>query len=288
VSSDRSALADFLRARRDRITPAQAGIDPMPGPRRVPGLRREELAHLAGVSTDYYSRVEQGRQANISPEVLEALARALRLHRDERTHLLDLAGPTTLKPVVHEPAQRADPGLLRMMNSLEHLPVNLIGRRGDVLARNTLLSAVLDTPMPVGSSFTRYLFENPDARARIVNWEDFAQASIAALRGEAGRRPHDARLIELIADLRASHPDVEDWWNDHRVRDYTSMHKHIRHDTAGDLHFDIEILSTPHEPDQRLVAYTTDRESKTAEALHFLATWVTDQNVPAQARPDST
>ena len=260
----------------------------MPGPRRVPGLRREELAYLAGVSSDYYSRVEQGRQANISADVVEALARALRLHPDERAHLIDLAAPTDSTAIVHEPTQRPDPGLLRVMNSLDHRPVNLIGRRGDVLARNSLLTAVLDTPMPVGSSFTRYLFEHPDARTRIVNWDVFAQASIAALRGEAGRRPHDARLVELIADLRSSHPDVERWWNDHRVRDYTSMHKHIRHDVAGDLHFDIEIITAPHEPDQRLVVYTTDTDSATAEALHYLATWTTDQNVHAAVRPDST
>lgn len=259
----------------------------MPGPRRVPGLRREELAYLAGLSTDYYSRVEQGRQANISFDVLEALARALRLHPDERAHLIDLATPTASTSVVHDPAQRPDPGLLRVMNSLEHVPVNLIGRRGDVLARNTLLPAVLDTTMPVGSSFTRYLFEQPDARTRIVNWEVFAQASIAALRGEAGRRPHDAQLIQLIADLRSSHPDVEHWWNDHRVRDYTSIRKHIRHPVAGDLHFDIEIVTAPHEPDQRLVIYTTDPDSETAEALHFLTTWTSDQNLRARGRREA-
>jgi len=259
----------------------------MPGPRRVPGLRREELAYLAGVSNDYYSRVEQGRQANISLDVLEALARALRLHPDERAHLIGLAAPASSTAVVHEPAQRLDPGLMRVMNSLEHLPVNLIGRRGDVLARNTLLTAVLDTPMPVGSSFTRYLFEHPDARTRIVNWDVFAQASIAALRGEAGRRPHDAQLIQLIIDLRSSHPDVETWWNDHRVRDYTSIRKHIRHPIAGDLHFDIEIVAAPHEPDQRLVIYTTDPESKTAEALHFLTTWTSDRKALARGRPRS-
>ncbi len=259
----------------------------MPGPRRVPGLRREELAYLAGVSTDYYSRVEQGRQANISLDVLEALARALRLHPDERAHLVDLAAPTGSETVVHEPAQRPDPGLLRVMNSLAHRPVNLIGRRGDVLARNTLLTSVLDFPMPVGSSFTRYLFEHPDAQTRIVNWEVFARASVAALRGEAGRRPHDARLIRLIADLRSGHPDVEHWWNDHRVRDYTSISKHIRHPIAGDLHFDIEIVTAPHEPDQRLVIYTTDPDSKTADALQFLTTWTFDRNVRPRGRPPS-
>jgi transcriptional regulator with XRE-family HTH domain len=285
MSSDRRALANFLRARRDRISPSQAGIAPMPGPRRVPGLRREELAYLAGVSTDYYSRVEQGRQANISVDVLESLARALRLHRDERAHLLDLASSSTSTTVVvHEPTQSPDPGLRRIMNCLDHLPVSLLGQRGDVLARNALLAAVLDTPMPVGSSFTRYLFENSNARSRIVNWEVFAQASIAALRGEAGRRPHDARLNELICDLRAAHLDVERWWNDHRVRDYTSMHKHIRHPAAGDLHFDIEIVTAPHDPEQRLVIYTAEPNSNTVEALRFLTAWSSEDDCSISSR----
>lgn len=248
----------------------------MYGPRRVSGLRREELAQLAGVSTDYYSRVEQGRQANISVDVLDSLARALRLHPDERAHLIELAAPTTAARNVHEPAQRPDAGLLRIMNNLEHRPVNLVGRCGDVLARNTLLTAVLATPLPIGSSFTRYLFEDPDARSRIINWDVFAQASISALRGEAGRRPHDARLAELITDLRSNDPDVERWWNDHRVRDYTSMHKHIRHPVAGDLRFDVEIVTALNEPDQRLVIYTTDPDSETAAALNFLRTWISD------------
>lgn len=134
MTRDRAALGAFLRSRRDRLTPAQAGITAFPGARRVPGLRKEELAVLAGLSPDYYSRLEQGRQANISGEVLDALARALRLDDVEHAHLRDLAAPTSSRrPTGGAAAQRPDPGLLRLMDALNHVPVLLLGHRGDVL-----------------------------------------------------------------------------------------------------------------------------------------------------------
>jgi transcriptional regulator with XRE-family HTH domain len=148
---DRAALGAFLRSRRDRLTPAQAGVPAFPGPRRVPGLRREELAVSAGLSPDYYSRLEQGRQANISEGVLNALARALRLNDVERAHLHDLAAPTSRRrAAVPEAPQRPDPGLLRLITALDHLPVLLVGRRGEILASNALLRAVLGPPAGAG------------------------------------------------------------------------------------------------------------------------------------------
>ena len=278
VSSDRAALGGFLRARRDRISPAQAGMDAFPGPRRVPGLRREELALLAGLSPDYYSRVEQGRQAHVSREVLNALARALRLTDVERDHLHELAAPPREQAV---PEQRADPGLLRLLSSLNHLPALLLGHRGDVLARNALLQAVLGHSMEPGSSFPSFLFLDPLARERIVNWSVFAQSSVAALRWEAGRRPYDRRLRALIAELRAADTDVAGWWDDHTVRDYASVTKQILHPAAGELSFDIEIVAAPREPDQRLVVYTAEPGSRTAAMLPLLASWDADLDAEA-------
>ena len=272
MTKDRAALGDFLRARRDGLTPAQAGMSAFPGARRVPGLRKEELAVLAGRSPDYYSRLEQGRQANISTEVLDALARALRLDPVEQAHLHVLAAPTRTRRT-SEVAQHADPGLLRLMTALDHLPVLLLGHRGDVLARNALLVAVLGVPMQPGTSFVRYLLLEPGARERVVNWSDFAQAAVAALRREAGRRPQDGRLTDLIREVREADPDVAQWWDDHRVRDYASVAKRIRHPEAGELRFDIEIVSAPHEPDQRLVVYTAQPDSPTAQVLPILASW---------------
>ena len=248
----------------------------------MPGLRKEELAVAAGVSPDYYSRLEQGRQANVSREVLEALAGALRLDDVERAHLHDLADP---QPRRHggapEAAQRADPGLLRLMAALDHVPVLLLGHRGDVLGRNALLPAVLGAPLEVGSSFVRFLYLDPMARERILNWADFAQAGVAALRREVGRRPYDRRLVALIDELRAVDIDVERWWSDHAVRDYASVAKRIRHPAAGDLHFDIEIVTAPQEPDQRLVVYTVQPGSATERMLPLLASWQVETGQPA-------
>lgn len=274
---DRAGLGAFLRSRRDGLTPARAGIDAFPGPRRVPGLRREELALLAGLSPDYYSRLEQGRQANVSDSVLDALARALRLDDVERAHLRDLAAPTRARrTAVQEAPQRPDPGLLRVMTSLDAAPVLLLGHRSEVLAHNALLHAVLGRRLAPGAPFVRYLFGDPLARQRIRNRAEFASSAMAALRRETARRPHDRRLAGLVADLRRTDPDAARWWDDHAVRDYVSVAKRIDHPTAGPLEFDIEVVTAPHDPDQRLVVYTAQPDSPTARLLPLLASWGTD------------
>jgi transcriptional regulator with XRE-family HTH domain len=288
VPADRAALEAFLRARRDRLTPAQAGIRAFPGPRRVPGLRREELAVLAGLSPDYYSRVEQGRQETVSREVLDALARALRLDEVEHAHLHDLAAPARAHRLRSAVPQRADPGLLRMMTALDHVPVLLLGHQGDVLARNGLLCAVLGRAFEPGASFVRYLFLDPLARERIVNWSVFAEGAVAGLRRDAARTPHDRRLLDLIAELRAADPDVARWWEDHAVRDATSVTKLIRHPDAGDLAFGIEVLAAPWEPLQQLVVYTVQPDSPTARVLPMLASWNLLDDRTTEDRPYRT
>jgi transcriptional regulator with XRE-family HTH domain len=278
---DRAQLGEFLRARRDRITPAQAGIRAFPGARRVPGLRRDELAVLAGVSAEYYSRLEQGRQRNVSREVLDALARALRLNPVERDHLFDLAHPIAPRRTdIAEPPQRPEPGLLRVMAALDHLPVLLLGNRGEVLARNALLQAVLGRPIEPGTSFTRFLIQDPLARQRIINWADFASTAIAAMRREAARRPFDPRMTALVEELRTGDPDVARWWDDHTVRDYASVAKQIDHPQAGRLSFNIEIVSSVDRPDQRLVVYTVEPDSPTARMLPLIASWETEPVAP--------
>jgi transcriptional regulator with XRE-family HTH domain len=273
VPTDRAALGAFLRSRRDRLTPSQAGMAAFPGARRVPGLRKEELAVLAGLSPDYYSRLEQGRQANVSDEVLDALARALRLDDVEHAHLRDLAAPTRRRRATSSVPQRADPGLLRLMTGLDHLPALVLGQRGEVLASNALLTAVLGHAFTPGSSLLRWLFLDPLARERIVNWAQFASASVGALRRDAARHPDDIALHAVIDELRAADPDVARWWDDQGVRDYASVPKRIAHPVAGPLSFDIELVSAPHDLDQRLIVYTTEPGSPTARALPLLASW---------------
>lgn len=274
MPADRAALGSFLRSRRDGLTPAQAGIDAFPGPRRVPGLRKEELAVLAGLSPDHYSRLEQGRQGTVTDEVVQALSRALRLDEVERAHLRDLAAPVARRRwAPPEPPARADPGMLRLMGALDHLPVLLLGRRAEVLARNSLLTAVLGTTMEPGYSFARWLFLDPAARTRIANWDDFAGATIGSLRYETGRHPDDRRLAALVADLREADNDVDRWWTDQRVTFRTSVTKHVDHPVAGPLTFGIESVVGPHDPEQHLVVYTVQPDSPTAHALPLLASW---------------
>lgn len=275
MPTDRAALGAFLRSRRDRLTPAQAGITAFPGPRRVPGLRKEELAVLAGLSPDHYSRLEQGRQHTVTEEVVQALSRALRLDEVECRHLRDLAAPSARRRWAGpEAAQRPDPGMLRLMEVLSHVPVLLLGRRSQVLARNGMLSAVLGTPMEPGSSFARWLFLDAGARERIVNWADFAAAAVGALRYETGRHPDDRRLADLVAELRRDDPDVARWWDDQRVTFRTSVTKHLAHPVVGPLSFGIETVAGPHDPEQRLVVYTVEPDSPTARMLPLLAGWV--------------
>ena len=270
VNNDRSALSAFLRDRRDRITPAEAGVPIYPGARRVPGLRREELAALAGVSPDYYSKLEQGRQANVSPEVLRAIARALKLDQVESAHLLDLASPAV--PVGSAP-ERPDPGLLQVMRALDHVPVLLLGRSGTILASNALVRAVLSLQSSAGDSLFHYLFRNPIARERIVNWSQFAAASVAALRRELARRPGDPTLTALIDELRSTEPCFEQWWSDHEVAEFAGATKIIQHPAAGTLQFGIEFLTSPSAQDQSLIVYTVEENSSTAHVLPILASW---------------
>lgn len=274
MQTDRAALGAFLRSRRDGLTPARAGITPFPGPRRVPGLRKEELAVIAGLSPDHYGRLEQGRQHTVTEEVIEALSRALQLDEVERAHLRHLAEPARRRGPGTGSAsarQRAEPGMLRLLTALDHVPVLLLGRRAEVLARNALLIAVLGAPMEPGSSFAEWLFLDPAARERIANWADFAAATVGGMRFEAGRHPDDRLLAAQIAGLRRRDPDVARWWDDQRVTFRTSVTKRITHPRAGRLVFGIESVVGPHDPEQTLVVYTVEPDSPTARLLPLIA-----------------
>ena len=239
---------------------------------------------LAGLSADHYSRLEQGRQHTITDEVLRALSQALQLDDLERAHLRDLAAPSSRRRWAGpEVAQRADPGMLRLMGALDHVPVLLLGRRSDVLARNDLFSAVLGTAVEPGSSFARWLFLDPAARERIVNWGDFAAPAVGALRYEVGRHPDDRRLARLVEELRGADPDVAQWWDDQRVTFRTSVTKHVAHPTAGPLTFGIESVVGPHDPEQRLVVYTVEPDSPTDRVLPLLTNWVSPPQEPSRA-----
>ncbi|MFF8036174.1 helix-turn-helix transcriptional regulator [Streptomyces sp. NPDC016626] len=276
---DRSSeIREFLRTRRARITPEQAGFVPYGGPRRVPGLRREEVAQLAGVSVDYYIRLERGRTQGVSETVLEAVARALHLDEAERAHLFDLTQPTaTTRARRKRPLapQRVHPVLYRTLNSLS-VPAVVQGRRTDVLAANRLAHALytdFEARPRRERNFARYVFLDEAARALYADWERVAGDCLAMLRLYAGRHPDDPQLTELIGELSLHSDTFRRMWADHDVQAHTTGTKRLHHPLVGDLTLDYLVLAVEGDPEQTLTIYTPEPASPSAEALALLASW---------------
>lgn len=289
---DRAAqIADFLRSRRARISPEQAGLPADGRTRRVPGLRRDELARLAGVSTEYYTRLEQGRSGTPSADVIAGLADALRLDASEREHLGNLF--STRRPPAPKAPQRVRSGLYLTLQALEHVPALVLGRRTDVLASNHLARTVLTDfeALPVRQrNLARYYLLDPEARARVGDWEQVAAETVANLRLEAGRCPGDRQLADLIGELTVKSPEFSRWWADHRVLSRTHGTKRLIHPLVGELHFDYESFAVPDDPNQTLCIYNVEPASPTAGALRLLGGWSTpwsesEQNTHAATPP---
>ncbi|MEU4161463.1 helix-turn-helix transcriptional regulator [Actinoplanes sp. NPDC026670] len=269
-------LKDFLRTRRARLTPRDAGItDAFPG-RRVPGLRREEIAALAGVSVDYYVRLEQGRDLNPSSTVIEAIARALQLDDTERAHLFDLVkarpGRSAPRP------QRVRPGMYQMLETLDDAasPAFVLGRRMDLLAANRMARALICdfNLLPAAQrNKARFIFLDPRARDLYVQWAKVAAETVAVLRVEAGRHPDDPKLAALVDELSVKSEEFRRWWSDHQVLVRTSGSKLYRHPVVGELTIDFQALQLPEDPDQTLFVYTARSGSPSHEALRLLASW---------------
>jgi transcriptional regulator with XRE-family HTH domain len=271
---DRTQLAEFLTSRRNRLDPDAAGI-PIHGRRRVPGLRREEVAQLAGVSVDYYVRLEQGRAAHPSESVLEAIARALQLDEVERSHLHQLArpAPARRRPPARE---RVRPGLRQLLERLETVPAFVLGRRMDVLAWNRLgasLHADFDGLPPGERNMARLIFLDPASVDHYPEWEQVARDTVGVLRGLAGRHPDDRPLAELIGELSMHSEQFRRWWAAGVVHRKTHGRKLIRHPVVGDLELHYETLQLPDAPDQMLVTYTAEAGSPSETSLALLASW---------------
>ncbi|MGW2960851.1 helix-turn-helix transcriptional regulator [Streptomyces sp. NPDC001220] len=276
---DRSTgIREFLRTRRARVTPEQAGLAPQPGARRVPGLRREEVAQLAGVSVDYYVRLERGRVQGVSHTVLEAVARALQLDDTERAHLFDLARPTETRGRRRRPLspQRVRPVLYRALDSLG-TPAIVLGRRMDVLAANRLGHALFtdfqDRPHRE-RNFARYVFLDETAHALYADyWETAAGDCVATLQLYAGRHPDDPQLTELVGELSVRSDVFRRMWADHDVLAHTTGTKRLHHPLVGDLTLDYVVLAVEGDPDQNLTILTPEPASPSADALGILASW---------------
>lgn len=281
---NRNEVRDFLTSRRDRLTPEQAGIPFYGGRRRVKGLRREEVAMLAGVSTDYYTRLERGRLEGVSDAVLDALARALHLDEAERTHLFDLAATSAIESRPSASAgtgsrrtgtgQRVRPGVQRILDAIS-TPAYVRNNRTDVLATNVMARALYGEVMADGSRFNlaRYLFLDSRSQDLFGEWATVARDCVAALRVEAGRNPYDRKLSDLVGELSTRSDEFRTWWAAHNVKIHTTATKTFHHSGAGELELTGEALLLPGDDGLTIITYTVEPNSPSAEALSFLASW---------------
>ncbi|GIJ50248.1 transcriptional regulator [Virgisporangium aliadipatigenens] len=268
-------LKEFLRSRRARIRP-----DGATGGRRVPGLRREELAALAGVSVDYYTRLEQGRTLNPSETVLDALARALRLDDTERAHLFAIARPQQTRRPPRR-VQRVPAATFQLLETLDVAasPAFVTGRRMDVLAANrTARALICDFPaLPAKRrNMARFVFLDENARDLLPDWPAVAADTVAVLRIDAGRHPDDPDLSALIGELSVKDPDFRRWWADHRVLVRSSGTKRYRHPLVGELTVTYQAFTLPEDAEQTMFVYTAAPGTEAHTALRLLTSWTAD------------
>ena len=278
--NERAELGEFLLSRRSRLRPEDAGVPTYGERRRVPGLRREELAQLAGVSASYYTRLEQGQSLNASVEVLDALARALRLDEHESAHLRNLARvKKPRKPNSRPPAEHATAAMRAMLQALGDTPAVMTGRRGDILAWNrmghALFAGHLDATSPDRPAdrpnIARMIFTDSHVRALYVDWRAKARAIVEHLRLTAGRHPQDPQLAALIGELTMHSTEFSALWADHRVRACDTATYQLRHPLVGALTVTQQSLTATDKPDQFLAVVTAEAGSPSAEALLLLA-----------------
>jgi transcriptional regulator with XRE-family HTH domain len=279
-------IHEFLTSRRARITPEQAGLRTFGnGPRRVPGLRREEVASLAGVSIAYYTKLERGDASGVSETVLDALARALQLDDVERSHLFDLV--RAQHPVLRSrrrsrAPQMVRPGVQRLLNRID-APAYVRNTRMDVLAANklgeALYSEMFANPRRPPNS-ARFCFLDPRAQTFFVDWDKAADDSVAVLHAEAGRNPHDQELTSLIGELSTQSEEFRVRWARHDVRYHDTGLKRLQHPLVGDLELTFEVMTLAADPDLVMFAFTAETGSKSEEALNLLASWTANGTEP--------
>ena len=272
-------LADFLRRARAKADPGRSGLPADDRVRRVAGLRREEVARLARVSTDYYTRLEQGRPITPSAGVVDAIARALELDDAGRAHLLQLLGGAPALGRRPEPVQRARPGLHQLLESLETHPAMILGRRTEVLATTRLARALIadfDAMPAKHRNYARWMFLDEGARERLVDWDEQARTVVENLRLELGRVAGDPGAAALVDELAAASPEFAAWWEQHGVDQRTHGTKRFRHPLVGELTVHYETLTMPGDPGQTLFVYTTEPGTRSREAMDLLTSWTLD------------
>jgi transcriptional regulator with XRE-family HTH domain len=291
--NSQSDIRQFLTSRRARVTPEEAGLPVYGRTRRVQGLRREEVAMLAGISVEYYTRLERGTASGVSDDVLEAIARALRLDDAERAHLFDLlrAGDARRASRRRPPQERVRPTVQWILDGMIGLPAYVRNGRLDILAANRLGMALYAPVLRDGAAvpnMARFLFLNPAATEFFDRWENIADDAVAILRAEAGRDPYDRRLSDLVGELSTRSEEFRVRWAQHDVKFHRTGTKTLHHPLVGALTLVYEALELPGDTGQRILVYTAEPGSPSAEGLATLARWTSAEPVagaaPASAR----
>lgn len=275
----RAELSEFLRSRRARLKPEDVGLPDFGRHRRVPGLRREELAQLAGVSVAYYTRLEQGNGQNVSGEVLGAIASALRLTDAEQAHLTHLAKPKQHRKRASARQQRVRGTLSQLLDTMDGIPAYVTGRRSEILAWNRMAAAVFgdwSQLPPQERNWARLVFLNPEYRDLFVEWDQKAADIVSYLRMDAGCRPDDPRLSALVGELSVKSEEFRRLWARHDVKEKSHGVKRLHHPLVGELALSFETFALPDDAEQSVVTYHAEPGSPSAEALRLLASWGAD------------
>jgi transcriptional regulator with XRE-family HTH domain len=276
--SNAHEIRDFLTSRRARITPERAGLPAFGRHRRVSGLRREEVALLAGISVEYYTRLERGNGRGVSDDVLHAVSGALQLDEAERAHLLDLVRTANDEraPRRTTASQRVRPGVARLVDAMSDIAAFVQNGRSDIVYANSLAAAIyadLDRDPVRPPNTARYLFLDPRAKTFYVEWERVANETVAVLRATAGRNPYDRVLSDLVGLLSTRSEEFRVRWASHDVRFHHSGAKRLHHPLVGDLSLSYELLELPADPGLTLVAYTAEGGTPSELRLRELADW---------------
>ena len=281
----RSEVREFLTSRRAKITPERAGLRTYGGTRRVPGLRREEVALLAGVSADYYTRLERGNLSGVSETVLEALVRALQLDEAERAHLFDLARATQSPTRVRrrQTTRQVRPGVQRMLDAMTAAPAFVRNGRMDILAANqlghALYSEMYAAPRrPPNTAW--FVFLDSRAPGFYLDWDRVANDAVAILRSEAGRSPHDRELWDLVGELSTQSELFRTLWAEHDVRNHDTGSKRFHHPVVGNLTLSFETMTLAADSGLTMFVYTAETGSKDEDALNLLASWTATLDEP--------
>ncbi|RIJ76399.1 XRE family transcriptional regulator [Nakamurella silvestris] len=289
---NRNDIREFLTTRRARLTPEQAGLPTFGGHRRVPGLRREEVALLAGVSIDYYTRLERGNLSGVSEGVLESLARALQLDEAEHEHLFALAraAGSATRPSRRPGPEKIRPSVQRLLDAMTGAPAYVRNGRLDVLAANTLgraLYAPIIGSSPLPANTARFVFLNPRSPDFYPDWDRVAGDVVAILRASAGANPYDKALSDLVGELSTRSEDFRVRWASHNVQFHRTGVKRLQHPVVGYLELTFESLDLPADPGLRITTYTAEPNTPSADGLSLLASWSATLEPSAEVSAES-